>query len=53
MTIQVHDDLVFDAQKVEAVELEALVRENIEKAIELKVPALVDIGKGINWDEAH
>ena len=53
MIMQVHDELVFEAEKSEADELEALVREKMEKAIKLKVPVVVDVGRGENWDEAH
>ena len=53
MIMQVHDELVFEAEKSEADELEAMVREKMEKALELRVPVVVDIGRGNNWDEAH
>ncbi len=53
MIMQVHDELVFEAHDSEAGDLEAMVREKMEKAIELKVPVVVEIGKGNNWDEAH
>lgn len=53
MIMQVHDELVFEAAKDESDELEDLVREKMIKAIELKVPVVVDIGRGDNWDEAH
>lgn len=53
MIMQVHDELVFEAEKSEADELEAMVREKMVNAIKLKVPVVVDIGRGNNWDEAH
>jgi len=53
MTLQVHDELVFDAVKDEVDLLIPLIRESMEKAVELNVPLVVDIGQGVNWLEAH
>ncbi len=53
MTLQVHDELVFDAVKDESGDLIPLIRENMENAVELDVPLVVDIGQGANWLEAH
>ena len=53
MLLQVHDELVFDMHKNEAEELKSLVKEKMEQAISLQVPLVVDIGKGLNWLEAH
>jgi DNA polymerase-1 len=33
--------------------LQTLVREEMEGAVSLAVPLLVDIGSGRNWREAH
>ena len=53
MIMQVHDELVFEiaASDVEAARphIMAIMRD----AAALKVPLVVDIGTGINWDEAH
>ncbi len=53
MILQVHDELVFDVPKNEMEIMEKLVREKMEGALDLKVPILVDLGKGRNWLEAH
>ncbi len=53
MTMQVHDELVFDAVKEETEELVPLIRESMEKAVELKVPLVADVGRGANWLAAH
>lgn len=53
MIIQVHDELVFEAKKDELDNLKLIVTERMEKAIELNVPVVVDIGLGENWGEAH
>ncbi|MGC2321253.1 MAG: DNA polymerase I [Terriglobales bacterium] len=49
MTLQVHDELVFDAPQDEAEELRSLVRKEMEDVYPLKVPLLVEIGVGPNW----
>ncbi len=49
MTLQVHDELVFEAPQDEVEELRSLVRKEMEEVYPLKVPLLVDIGVGRNW----
>ncbi len=53
MIMQVHDELVFEVAQSQVDELSALLHEEMESAADLNVPLLVDIGVGINWDEAH
>ncbi len=53
MILQVHDELVFDAQKDEVDNIKSLVEEKMKTAIPLKVPVVVDINTGSNWLEAH
>ena len=53
MTLQIHDELVFDTPSDEADALTELVRTEMEQAIELSVPVVVDVGVGENWFEAH
>lgn len=53
MIMQVHDELVFEA---EASQVDAVCQEINDKmsgAVKLDVPLIVDIGIGMNWDEAH
>jgi len=52
MILQVHDELVFEVPKVELSIVEAIVKEKMEKVIELKVPIKVKIKVGRNWFEA-
>jgi DNA polymerase-1 len=53
MIMQVHDELVFEVA-IEDVPLVAhAVREHMTNAAQLKVPLLVAIGQGENWDEAQ
>jgi DNA polymerase-1 len=53
MIMQVHDELVFEADHNEKTEVVALVKKEMEEVIKLKVPLKVDIASGRNWDEAH
>ena len=49
MTLQVHDELVFEAPQHEVEELRSLVRKEMEEVHPLKVPLAVEIGVGQNW----
>jgi len=53
MTMQVHDELIFETPAVEVEEVITLVRREMEGVIDLKVPLKVEIASGKNWDEAH
>lgn len=53
MTMQVHDELVFEVQREALPEVAALVREGMESVVALDVPLVVSVGHGPNWDEAH
>ena len=49
MTLQVHDELLFDVPEKEVEQVKQLVRHEMESVIELKVPIVVDCGAGPNW----
>ncbi|HKH99764.1 MAG TPA: DNA polymerase I [Candidatus Sulfotelmatobacter sp.] len=49
MTLQVHDELVFEIPEGEVETMQPLVREHMEKAHALAVPLQVDMGVGSNW----
>jgi len=49
MTLQVHDELVFEVPENEVDAMQSLVREQMEKAHALTVPLLVEMGVGPNW----
>ncbi len=57
MLLQVHDELVFEAPKVEADATIEVVRRVMENAplpaVNLTVPLKVDARAALNWDEAH
>jgi DNA polymerase-1 len=49
MTLQVHDELVFEVPENEVDRMKSLVRQHMEEAHALAVPLLVEIGVGPNW----
>ena len=49
MTLQVHDELVFEVPEPEIDAMKSLVREQMEQVHPLIVPLLVEIGVGPNW----
>ena len=49
MTLQVHDELVFEVPEKEVEVMQPLVREQMEKVHALAVPLLVEMGVGSNW----
>ena len=53
MTMQVHDELVFDVIKSEVNQMKEIISNRMKTAIVTNVPILVEIGEGANWLEAH
>jgi DNA polymerase I len=53
MTMQVHDELVFDVHKSEVDVMKENVKNLMCKAASLEVPMEVEVGVGLNWLEAH
>jgi DNA polymerase-1 len=49
MTLQVHDELLFDVVPEEAEELRELVKREMEHVAEFSVPIVADVGIGRNW----
>jgi DNA polymerase I len=49
MTLQVHDELVFEVSEDEVDVMQSLVREYMERVHDLAVPLLVEMGVGPNW----
>jgi DNA polymerase I len=49
MTLQVHDELVFEVPEREVDTMQTLVREQMERVHALAVPLLVEMGVGPNW----
>jgi DNA polymerase-1 len=53
MLLQVHDELVFDVHVSEIDQLQKLVKDEMESAVELVVPMEVEMEVADNWLEAH
>ncbi|HKK63725.1 MAG TPA: DNA polymerase I [Bacteroidales bacterium] len=53
MIIQVHDELNFDVLLHEKEDVKKIVRKSMETAVVLKVPLIVEMDAGNNWEEAH
>jgi len=53
MTLSVHDELVFEVPEAEAAEAEAKIKAAMEHVYELAVPLTVEVGHGLNWNDAH
>ncbi len=51
MLLQVHDELVFEATKDKACELACEIKTIMENVIKLKVPLVVDVKMGKNWED--
>jgi DNA polymerase-1 len=52
LILQVHDELILNVYKDELEEIEALVKNEMENVMDLKVPLEVDINVGNSWYEA-
>ncbi len=53
MTLQVHDELVFDVPKDELEAVKPIIAHRMTSAIPMTVPIEVEMGAGNNWLEAH
>jgi DNA polymerase-1 len=53
MLLQVHDELVFEAPPEELEHLKSSLPQLMGSIAKLKVPLIVSIGVGDNWEEAH
>lgn len=52
MLLTVHDELIFEVAAGESEALEAVVRDKMAHAAELKVPLDVQVGRGRDWEDA-
>jgi DNA polymerase-1 len=53
LILQVHDELVLEVPQDELAAVREALPQLMSRVAELKVPLLVEIGVGSNWDEAH
>ncbi len=49
MIMQVHDELVFEVPSDEIPSISKIVKEEMESAIKLDLPIVVEIGSGSSW----
>ena len=52
MILQVHDELLIEADETELGEVQQILQDKMEHAAELSVPLSVDMHTGKNWYEA-
>lgn len=53
LLLQVHDELVFEADVSIADELSKQIADVMQSVLEISVPFVVEVGQGLNWDAAH
>ena len=53
MTMQVHDELIFEIHQDIVEDMTAKLVELMNNAVELSVPLIAEAGIGSNWEEAH
>jgi DNA polymerase-1 len=51
MTLQVHDELLFDVVPEEADAMQELVKHEMESAASFSVPIVAEVGLGSNWKD--
>lgn len=52
LILQVHDELLIEAEESEVDEIKAILKDKMENAAELSVPLIADMHTGKNWYEA-
>jgi len=53
LLLSIHDELIFEIEAERIDEGREVIKESMEKALDLKIPIEVTIGTGGNWDEIH
>jgi DNA polymerase-1 len=53
LVLQVHDELVLEVPDEEVETIRRLLPQKMEHVATLRVPLIVEVGVGRNWDEAH
>ncbi len=53
LLLQVHDELLFECPIDESEEYAQDIKSIMESIYPLKIPLKVNVGKGLNWDDAH
>ncbi len=53
MTLQEHDELVFECDTAFADTACGIITREMENVADFSVPLKADIGRGLSWEEAH
>jgi DNA polymerase-1 len=53
LVMQVHDELILEVPDDELVRVRSELPPHMTQVATLRVPLLVEVGVGGNWDEAH
>jgi DNA polymerase-1 len=53
LILSIHDELLFEIETPRIEKARAIIKEVMEKVVELAVPVEISIGTGMNWHEAH
>jgi DNA polymerase-1 len=53
LLLQVHDELIFEVPEQEITNMQLLVREEMEHAVELSIPLRVSMEVGRSWGDLH
>ncbi len=53
MLLQVHDELIFESPDDEIEKIQPSIQSMMESIEKLKVPLLIGVGSGSNWQDAH
>jgi DNA polymerase-1 len=49
LLLQIHDELVLEVPEGDAYAMATVVREEMERAMRLRVPLVAEVGVGVNW----
>ena len=53
LIMQVHDELIIEAEKSCLEQAKQILKDCMENAVKLNVPLTVEVNDGDNWYEAH
>ncbi len=53
LLLQVHDELMLETAPEHVIELQGILTDVMESAMELRVPLKVECRVGMNWAESH
>ena len=53
LLLQVHDELVFEVSETDLEQAKILIKQAMEKAVNLSVPLITEVGVADNWKDAH